>query len=308
MSLLGYRESLAAADTDVVAALSAVAVVRVLGADAASFLQGQVSQDLDPLAIGESVEALVLSPQGKIEALVRVVRAGEEEFLVVAEDSIGEAVLERLRRFKIRVRAELALERAAQLSLYARPAGVGRAAVRAAAIAAGVPGSFCFALGWPNIEAAAVLAAPDALEASRAELALGDPAALEYLRICAGRPVAGRELDERTIAEEAGLVARTVSFTKGCYTGQELVARLDARGANVARRLRLVRAAESTAEVGDALREGASVLGELTSVAPAEDGGVVALGYFRRAVVPPREIELTGAAGAYRAEVLELPV
>ncbi len=61
--------------------------------------------------------------------------------------------------------------------------------------------------------------------------------AWEAARIEAGQPVLGREIDERTIAAEVGLVERTVSFTKGCFTGQELVARLDARGSNVARRL-----------------------------------------------------------------------
>ena len=65
-------------------------------------------------------------------------------------------------------------------------------------------------------------------------------AAWEAVRIEAGLPVNGRELVEGTIAAEVGLVERTVSFTKGCFTGQELVARLDARGSKVARHLRAV--------------------------------------------------------------------
>ena len=67
----------------------------------------------------------------------------------------------------------------------------------------------------------------------------GDPAAFEAARIEAGVPAMGREITDKTIPQEAGaLVEHAVSFTKGCYTGQELVARLDARGNNVARRLR----------------------------------------------------------------------
>ena len=70
-----------------------------------------------------------------------------------------------------------------------------------------------------------------------ADVPVGDPAAFEAARIEAGRPVMGRDLSEKTIPQEAGLVERAVSLTKGCYTGQELVARLDARHSRVARRL-----------------------------------------------------------------------
>ena len=93
---------------------------------------------------------------------------------------------------------------------------------------------------WPGLEGVDVLAGGGGARLATAwRSPSGDPAAFEVARIEAGVPAMGRELTEKTIPQEAGsLVEHTVSFTKGCYTGQELVARLEARGANVARRLR----------------------------------------------------------------------
>ena len=141
------------------------------------------------------------------------------------------------------------------------------------------------------------------------------PEAWEACRIESGIPVMGAELDERTIAAEAGLVERSVSFTKGCYTGQELVARLDARGSKVARRLCAVVADRSTPV--DAV-PGASLglpgverpVGRCTSAAlsPALDA-VVALAYVHRSVSPPASVILdTGAGVVVAAEVRELPL
>ena len=120
-------------------------------------------------------------------------------------------------------------------------------------------------------------------------------AAWEAVRIEAGIPVMGRELDGRTIAAEAGLVERTVSFTKGCYTGQELVARLDARGNRVARRLVRRRArrpedVEPGTLVGADLAVAAAArrsVGTVTSAAWCPGiGAVAALAYVHRSVDP----------------------
>ena len=144
---------------------------------------------------------------------------------------------------------------------------------------------------WPGLEGVDVLDAAEAPGWPRPEVPLGDPAAFEVARIEAGVPAMGRELTERTIPQEAGsLVEHTVSFTKGCYTGQELVARLEARGANVARRLRgvvLDPAGQCRSGCDSRRRANAS-----SGVSPASRwspgfAAPVALAYVRRDVVLP---------------------
>jgi folate-binding protein YgfZ len=139
--------------------------------------------------------------------------------------------------------------------------------------------------------------------------AKGDPADWEARRIEAGLPIMGRELDERTIPAEAGLVERCVSFTKGCYTGQELVARIDARGNRVARRLQgvVVPAPAGKCQIdrgADVLRED-RIVGTVTSVAwSSRLDACCALAYVHRSVEAPAEVLLrSGSAGEGRAEV-----
>src|SRR6185312_2912368 len=130
-----------------------------------------------------------------------------------------------------------------------------------------------------------------------AGLEVCDPAAYEVMRIEAGLAAMGRELEERTIPEETGLVAATVSFTKGCYTGQELVARIDSRGGNVPRRLRGVVAASdgpTAMAVGQAVTVGGQEIGRLTSVAVSPTRGAVALAYIKRGNQPPVRAQLDG--------------
>src|SRR5205085_1702728 len=133
------------------------------------------------------------------------------------------------------------------------------------------------------------------------------PEAYEAVRIEAGIPVMGHELDESTIPAEAGIVDLSVSFTKGCYTGQELVARIDSRGGNVPRRLRgLILAGEAPA--GATLRADGKDVGVVTSVAVSPRLGTVALAYVRRAVEPPADVDVACEGGATSARVEALPL
>ena len=146
------------------------------------------------------------------------------------------------------------------------------------------------AVGWSGYSGFDLITANGRLEIAELDLALGDLASLEAARIEAGVPAMGRELTEKTIPQEAGeLVGHTVSFTKGCFTGQELVARLDARGGNVAWRLRGVVLDPATqARPGAALASGDREVGHLTSLTWSPGyGAPVVLGYFRRDVTPP---------------------
>jgi folate-binding protein YgfZ len=127
---------------------------------------------------------------------------------------------------------------------------------------------------------------------------VGDSTDYERQRIEAGVPAMGHELDANTIPAEAGdvIIDKSVSFTKGCYTGQELVARVDSRGNNTPRRLRLVRIDAGVPEAGSELIVDDKVVGKLTSVAPA-DGGAVALAFVQRAVTPPAAAVVVDQAG-----------
>ena len=125
----------------------------------------------------------------------------------------------------------------------------------------------------------------------------------ERFRIASGWPRMGAELTEKTIPAETGIVDRTVSFTKGCFTGQELVARIDSRGGHVPRNLRGVRLGAADVPVGAELVVGDKVVGTLTSV--ADD---VALAYVGRDVEPPADavVRWDGGETSGRVEVLPL--
>jgi tRNA-modifying protein YgfZ len=294
-------------------------VVEVRGPDAVSYLQGQCSQDVETLAVGAAADALLLSPQGKLDALVRVQRVGDAHFLLDVDGGWGPAVRARLERFKLRVKAEVE-----ELSLQCLAVrGPGADAVSVAG-ARRVPFSWGSVVGVDFF--APRLEVPDGM-------VLCDAPAWEALRVEAGIPAMGRELDERTIAAEADLLERCVSFTKGCYTGQELVARIDSRGSNVARRLvGVVAPGDSPVTGGGGLEaalargmtlhggppppgDGAAddkVVGTITSAAwSAELGSWVALGYLHRSAEAPGPIRVRtgdGLGGSWpaRAELLPL--
>ncbi|MGC8627623.1 MAG: YgfZ/GcvT domain-containing protein [Acidimicrobiales bacterium] len=262
----GYRAVREAVGTAVVER----EVVRAAGADVASYLQGQTSQDLAALAPGASAWALVLQPQGKLDAFVRAQRTGEDEFLLVTDAGLGEALVARLNRFKLRTRVEV------ELLAWACTVVLGPKAPEA--VRRCEPGCVSVSFEWGGLGGYELLGPEPVLPHG---VPLVSREVYEAVRVEAGLPRHGAELDERTLPAEAGLVGPSVSFTKGCYTGQELVARIDSRGSNVARRLRGLLLSGSAAP-GDDLLCGARTLGKLTSVALSPRLGWVALGYVSR--------------------------
>jgi folate-binding protein YgfZ len=136
-----------------------------------------------------------------------------------------------------------------------------------------------------------------------------DSRTFEQRRIEAGFPKMGAEADESTIPAELGahVIARSVSFTKGCYTGQELVARIDSRGGNVPRHLRVLKI-DGDAPAGAALHLGDREVGRVTSVTPAGDeGAVVGLGFVARSVEVPAELGVRWDGGTAVARAAALP-
>jgi folate-binding protein YgfZ len=274
--------------------------VRAAGPDAVTFLQGQLSQDVAGLAVGGSTWALLLQPQGKVVAFLRVLRVGEEELVLETDAGFGAAVVERLNRFKLRVKCDLDPLDWTCLAV--------RGPAAAERVAAGVsPGSHVVAADWPGLPGADLVGkSPEA----PAGVTRCSPEAYEVVRIEAGIPVMGREIDEKTIPAEVGVVDRSVSFTKGCYTGQELVARIDSRGGNVPRHLRGIIVCDgASAPAGATLEVDSKAVGELTSVAESPGrGSTVALALVRRAVEPPAEVVLSWDGGTAPARVEALPL
>jgi folate-binding protein YgfZ len=289
-------------------------VLAVRGPDAESYLQGQLSQDVAALAVGASADSLLLEPDGKLSALVRVTRTDGQGFVLDVDRGYGDAVVARLRRFLLRSKVELELLPAWR-DLSLRGSGVAEAVAGLLSVLAerGVLALPFEWNGWTGVDllgpedvilAPGDAALPDGITACGAD-------AVEACRIVSGIPAMGTELTGKTIAAEAGLVERTVCFTKGCYTGQELVARLDSRGSNVARRLvgvvgpigdqtQLTRG--MTVHGGDApAGDGAAedkVVGTITSAAwSSELGAWVALGYLHRSVEAPGPVRVRSGDG-----------
>ncbi len=268
-------------------------VVSGRGPDAGSYLQGQLSQDVTALPDGGSAWSWLLAPTGKVDALLRVTRLSAEDWLLDTDAGWGPVVAARLDRFRLRTKVDFVPRDLAVIGL--RGPGWEEAAASSGAAAVASP-------PWPGITGADLMGA-EALPAGWPELALST---YEVVRIRAGIPRMGAELDERTIPGETGLVAFTVSFTKGCYTGQELVARIDSRGGNVARRLRGIRPADPTgagiASVAapfeapaDLVTADGTPAGVLTSAAGATGEGWVGLGYIRRGVDPDADLHVAGS-------------
>ena len=206
-------------------------VVRVEGPQAASFLQGQCSQDIEGLAPGDAAWSFLLQPQGKVDAWLRVTRWDHEVFLLDVDPGFAGAVAERLQRFKLRTKAEI--ERDDRWRFLAVR---GQVEVQVEH----EPGGHVLPLPvwWRGMVGYDLLCPVGTdIHLSVPEVAT---AALEAVRIECGVPAMGAELTDRTIPAEVGdwIIEASVSFSKGCYTGQELVARIDSRGGNVPRRLR----------------------------------------------------------------------
>jgi len=215
-------------------------VFSVRGDDATAYLQGQLSQDIAVLSVGASADSLLLQPDGKLSALLRVTRVDAAGYVLDTDAGFGDTMVARLKKFLLRSKVEI--ERLEWRCVALRGAGVETAAAGLRA-ALGEAGALDLPFEWNGWGGVDLLGPTDVvLDPSAGPLPEGITVcgrdAAEACRIASGIPAMGSELTDKTIAAEAGgLVERTVSFTKGCYTGQELVARLDSRGNNVPRRL-----------------------------------------------------------------------
>jgi tRNA-modifying protein YgfZ len=232
------------------------AYVRVQGPDAEDFLQRMVSNDVTQ---GPVVAALLLTAKARLIAPVRVWRRGEDDFLLLTEPELGETVRTTLLRARFAAKCEIALEEHTSTLVFGD--------------AEGIPGELP---GTVEVLDAVLEPTLDAHE-------------LERARLDAGIPAWGKELDESILPAEAGLDETHISFTKGCYPGQEPIARLHYRG-HVNRRLRVFDV--ESAQAGDEIRLGDKVVGRVTSALPG-----VALGYVRVEVPEDADLDVAGQRG-----------
>jgi tRNA-modifying protein YgfZ len=277
-------------------------VVRVVGPDAESFLQGQLSADITVLANEEAAWSLLLGPSGKMGFWLRVSRLEAETFLLDVDSGCADAVVARLERFKLRTRAEITVEDPdAWVAMAIRGPVQVELDHSAGSTVLTLPAPWPGLIGWDVLAPASAHV--------RIDTPLVGPEALEAVRVECGVAAMGAEIVDDVIPGEIGqwLIDASVSFTKGCYTGQELVARIDSRGGNVPRRLRAV-VTDTMCAVGDDVVVGDKVVGTLTSVADSAVVGPMGLALIGRAVEPPAAVEVRTAAGTVAAEVRQLPV
>ena len=286
--------------------------VLVTGPDAWSYLQNLVSADLDAVGDGEGVHSLLLTPQGKLDVDFRLLRVGDEVWLD-CDPGFGEQLAASLNRFRIRVKCEVTDRTGSWGSLALRgPNAIDAAAALDVPLPAEPHAHVAFEdavvvrAPWPGNDGldvigppATVATAADRLSAARVTGCSAD--AYEVLRIEAGVPRQGFDLDEKTIPQEAFLERDAVSFTKGCFLGQELVCRIDTRG-HVNKYLRRLTGIADELPRGAEIVAGDKVVGTVTSSAPA-----VALGYVRHEVDPPADVELRWNGHTARAVVEALP-
>jgi len=236
--------------------------VRVAGPDAEDLLDRLLSNDVKALGVGQACEALLLTAKARVVAPLVAWRRGQDDFLLFTEPGLGDALRSALLRARFASKAEI--EREEHESWLVLGASNG----------AGIPNADY------GVDAVEVLD----------ERPEGDPAdgeELERLRIRAGTPVWGKEIDDRVLPAEAGLVERAVSLNKGCFPGQEPIARLHYRG-HANRGLRVLEVEGAPAPDAE-IRYGDKAVGRVTSSVSG-----LALAYIRIEVPADADLEVGG--------------
>lgn len=253
------------------------------GPDAIRFVNDLISQEIGKLAPGTVAPSLLLGPQGKLDFILWVLRGDDEEIGLVTEDGRGDELVQRFSRYRIRVKVEIVPEEA-EVALV-----VGDLTVP--------PGTWTRSGGelradisWDNLQRELRVGG------ETGDLAEVDPEEYTRERIEAGIPVFGVDVDEKTIPQETGLVPATVAFDKGCFLGQELVARLDSRGGRVNHHLRILDF-DSPVPEGSVVSTEDREVGTVTTAA-----GSVGLALLWREVGPGDRVT-TETAGATVREV-----
>jgi folate-binding protein YgfZ len=230
------------------------------------FLNDLISQEIGSMEAGEVRRSFLLGPQGKLDHILWVVRAGDKVGLVTDPER-GEELAATLSRYRIRVDVEIAVEEEPTWLVMGEWEGID--------------------VSWEGTTRTLVIG-------DRPDLPEGSSTDYETARINAGEPKWGAEAAEDTIPHETGLVQLSVDFDKGCFLGQELVARIDSRGGSAPRSVRWIDLADE-AERGVELLVDGSGVGTLTSVADK-----LGLGLVHRKVLPGETVSVGSTTGVVK--------
>lgn len=279
------------------------------GEEAATFLDGQISHDIATLEAGHGRYATLLTPKGRVLADLRVLNttSAPPTLLLLCERPALQTLFDHIRRGLIGWKAELH-KRTLQLALFSLVGPQAEDVARAAGLP--IPGPDEHDVDGPVVRTDLgldVLPAAEDADAVRTRLveagAVEVPeAAAEIVRVERGRPRHGLDLDESVMPEEAAITDRAVSFNKGCYVGQETVARLHWKG-KPNRHLRGLRP-EAPVATGDAVRTTEREVGTVGSAVVSPARGPLALAILRREVAPGDTVTVGDGVSA---EVVELP-
>jgi folate-binding protein YgfZ len=282
----------------------------VRGADAADYLQGQVTNDLEAVAVGHGCYAALLDRKGHMRADMRVLRLADDELWLDTEVVASAALQRHLDMYRIGRDVELddATDDHVLLSVVGPGAGklsgVGPLSPEHAHREVVLGDVKCRAIAT-DLGIDLIAAPEDADELRDLLLDRGivgvTETAVEIVRVESGRPRFGAEMTEATIPAEAGINERAVSFTKGCYIGQETVARLHYKG-RPNRHLRGLRL-DASAERGDPITLGEREVGTVGTACVSPAVGPIALAIVRREAQPGDRVSVGPGGG----EIVEVP-
>jgi folate-binding protein YgfZ len=296
---------------DSVCLMDPAGIISVSGVDRLTWLHSLLSQNLKNLKPGESTEALLLDPQGHIEQQIKVIDDGETTWLLVNKENTA-PLLDWLTKMVFRMKVELT-DRSADFALV----GSTKPKPELAFVSNSQP--MVWKDGWPGVTLGGYrystrevnyswfeqLVESSEVDNGLGQVSLSGTMAADALRVAAGRPLAASEIDEKSLPHELDLLSTAVHLSKGCYRGQESVAKVHNLG-HPPRRLTFLHldgSEHSLPDVGDEVRVSGQekVVGKITSAAQHFEMGPIALAVISRSVAEDAALEVSSSGGMIAA-------
>ena len=296
---------------DSVCLMDPVGIICISGADRLTWLHSLLSQNLKNLKPGESAEALLLDPQGHIEQLIKIIDDGETSWLMVNQENTA-PLLDWLTKMVFRMKVELT-DRSTDFALV----GTTKPKPELAFVSNSQP--MVWKDGWPGVTLGGYrystrevkyswfeqLVESSEVDNGLGQVSLSGTMAADALRVAAGRPLAASEIDEKSLPHELDLLSTAVHLSKGCYRGQESVAKVHNLG-HPPRRLTFLHldgSEHSLPDVGDEVRVSGEdkVVGKVTSAAQHFEMGPIALAVISRSVAEDASLEVSSSGGLIAA-------